>query len=104
MSSPLDLSFAPPAAVVAAYGWRDPAFTPIEVGLINRTFRVDTAGVPRFVIQRLHPVFGPEVNLDIDAVTRHLAARGLDTPRVVPAADGALWTVHDGATWRALTF
>jgi Ser/Thr protein kinase RdoA (MazF antagonist) len=55
-------------------------------------------------VQRLHPIFAPEVNLDLDAVTAHLAARGLDTPRLVRAADGARWIAAGGATYRALTW
>ncbi|MEI8257961.1 MAG: hypothetical protein WCJ30_19975, partial [Deltaproteobacteria bacterium] len=38
-----------------------------------------------------------------NAVTRHLEGHGLDTPRVVPTASGALWLEEDGI-WRALTW
>lgn len=73
-------------------------------GLINETFLVEGAD-GRVVLQRLHPVFAGEVNEDIDAVTRHLAAKGLDTPRLVPTDSGALWaTGRDGRPWRAQTF
>jgi Ser/Thr protein kinase RdoA (MazF antagonist) len=49
-------------------------------------------------------VFGPTVNLDIDAVTAHLASRGMTTPRLVRTLDGRAWVEHAGATWRALTW
>jgi Ser/Thr protein kinase RdoA (MazF antagonist) len=71
-------------------------------GLINSTWFVRSrAGTP-LVLQRVHPVFPAEVNLDIDAVTKHLAAKGLATPRVVPRRGGELWLEHDGV-WRVLT-
>lgn len=81
--------------------------TPFGTGLINDTFRVDTAD-EGYVVQRLHPVFSPTIHYDIDAVTRHLAGRGMVTPRLITADDGALWVEHDEAgdtrVWRAITF
>ena len=58
------------------------------------------------MFQRLHPVFAASVNEDIDAVTRHLEAKGLTTPRVLTADDGAR-SVDDpdsGRPWRALSY
>src|SRR5690606_18602560 len=46
---------------------------------------------------------GAEVHLDIDAVTRRLAERGLDTPRLRPTRDGALWHEVDDQVWRCTT-
>lgn len=79
---------------------------PLAGGLINATFVVGAAGeTPRAVVQRLHPVFRPEVNLDIAAVTAHLAARGVVTPTVLPTGGGALWHLDEaGACWRALSW
>jgi len=90
-------------SVLAAYGAAGGAPVPLGAGLINQTYAVD-GPQGRFVLQRLHPVFRPEVNLDIDAVTDHLAARGLLTPRLLHTVDGALWVEADGAVWRALTW
>ncbi|MBX3156253.1 MAG: phosphotransferase [Deltaproteobacteria bacterium] len=77
---------------------------PLAGGLINVTYAVARAGAPVAVVQRLHRIFAPEVNLDLEAVTAHLAARGLATPRLVRTLAGAAWVVHEGATWRALTW
>ncbi|MBL8603162.1 MAG: phosphotransferase [Myxococcales bacterium] len=75
-------------------------------GLINDTWRVDApAGV--FVLQRLHKAFGPSVHDDIAAVTAHLAAQAMPTPRLVPSDAGALWVSPRGApetVWRVQTF
>ncbi|HEY3449925.1 MAG TPA: phosphotransferase [Myxococcales bacterium] len=94
-----------PAAVLARY--RDLAGRPhrkFGTGLINRTYLVEgRAG--NVVVQRLHPVFAGAVNEDIEAVTAHLAAKGLNTPRPVRCDDGALWVDGlDERPWRALSF
>jgi Ser/Thr protein kinase RdoA (MazF antagonist) len=94
----------PPPHVLAR--WRDLAdreARPLVGGLINQTFVVEGAS-GRVVVQKLHKVFAGTVNADIDAITAHLAGKGLTTPRIVRADDGALW-VEDGAdVWRALSF
>ena len=51
---------------------------------------------PIAVLQQLHPVSAPTVNLDLEAVTSHLAARGLVTPRLIRTLDGHAWVEHDG--------
>jgi Ser/Thr protein kinase RdoA (MazF antagonist) len=104
-----------PAEVAHAWGWdgahgADGAHGgPIEIaeltgGLINATYAVQRGGEPIAVLQRLHPVFGAQVNLDIEAVTAHLAARGLITPRLVRTLDGRAWHEHAGRVWRALSW
>jgi Ser/Thr protein kinase RdoA (MazF antagonist) len=79
--------------------------------LINLTYVVrHVTGTDRepLVLQRLHPVFGPSVHLDIDAVTTHLAARQLPTPRLIRTRDNALWTTEGSGSerrvWRAQSY
>jgi Ser/Thr protein kinase RdoA (MazF antagonist) len=94
------------AQALAAYGWTGPA-EPVTSGLINRTFLVRDAArpdAPVAVLQRLHPVFAAEVNLDIEVVTAHLAASGMETPALVRTTAGARWHVQPGGVWRALTY
>ncbi len=77
--------------------------TPLVGGLINATWRVGDPAVA--VVQRLHPIFAPEVNLDIAAITAHVADQGLVTPRVLQTDSGAWWALDDqGACWRALSW
>ena len=85
-----------------AWGQEGAACAPIAGGLINRTFRVEGSGGPA-VLQWVNPIFAPQVHLDIEAVTRRLAAAGLPTPLLIPARDGALW-VDDpaGGCWRMM--
>lgn len=93
------------ADVCGAWGWDATQLAPIDGGLINQTFAVrDDSGAPIAVLQRVHPIFGAEVNLDIDAVTAHLAARGMVTPRIVHTRAGDAWLVHAGRVWRALSW
>jgi len=89
----------------AAWGWQSDEVTIERLlgGLINETYTVRAAGTPIAVLQRLHRVFGPAVNLDLDAVTTHVAAKGLVTPRLLRTRDGRAWHEADGV-WRALTW
>jgi Ser/Thr protein kinase RdoA (MazF antagonist) len=93
-----------PDEVLAAWGWQTAEVAPVIGGLINATAAVRLAGAPIAVIQRLHPAFGAEVNLDIEAITAHLAARGLSTPRLIRTRDGRAWHDHNGRAWRALSW
>lgn len=93
---------APPPEVVSAFGLEDALFEPIDVGLINRTFRVLRGGRPELVLQRQHAAFRGEVNLDIEAITAHLAERGIGVPRLRRTPDGRAWVEHEGRAWRTL--
>jgi Ser/Thr protein kinase RdoA (MazF antagonist) len=97
--------------IAEAWGWREEQIAPHAGGLINTTYVVqDGAGAPIAALQKLHSIWAPEVNLDIEAVTDHLAARGMETPRLVRTLDGRAWVTEDGedgeggAVWRALTW
>lgn len=94
-----------PAAVRAAWGWGDDvAIAPLSGGLINATYAVHRAGAPIAVVQRLHPIFAGEVNLDLERVTAHLASAGLVTPRLIRTRGDDAWIVDAGQVWRALTW
>jgi len=76
---------------------------PLTGGLINDTFAVGDP--PVAVVQRLHPIFKPVLHEDIEAITAHLASKGLLTPRLLRTGSGALWTLDDdGRCWRALSW
>lgn len=89
--------------VARAWGWRPEQVEPLAGGLINKTFVVRDAGEPIAVLQQLHTIFGPDVNLDLEAVTSHLAAKGYVTPRLIRTLDGQP-CVEENAVWRALTW
>jgi Ser/Thr protein kinase RdoA (MazF antagonist) len=99
-------SVAAAAAEVAA---QYPLEAPIRLarfggGLINQTFLVESGGGARHVLQRLHPVFAAEVHLDIEAITRHLLARGRATPRLLRTREGALWVEAPDGVWRLSSY
>lgn len=91
--------------ILAAYDLHEQIqITPIPGGLINRTFLLTTPN-ERLVLQWVNPIFDPQVHLDIEAVTAHLAAQGMLTPRLRKTTSGALYTRdQEGGVWRVLTF
>ncbi len=73
-----------------------------DVGLINQTWEV---GEPVWsILQWVNPIFDPRIHFDIDAVTRRLEACGLETPLLVPTADGRLWIDDERGYWRLMTY
>ena len=89
--------------VAAAWSLQPDSIRPLGTGLINRTWLARTRDGELRVLQQLNPMFPPEVMEDIQAVTTHLAAAGLLTPRLVPDRDGRLWLPDPEGAWRVLT-
>jgi len=104
MATSSDDALAPARRALDAWALATASLTPLTGGLINSSFRVDAAEGRRAVLQRLHPVFAPEINLNLERVTEALAAQGLDTPRLLRTIDGAAWVTVDGDHWRLLSF
>lgn len=86
--------------VLERYGLVRAGSHPIHVGNINRSFLITTDDSHRFVLQRVNPMFPPSIHEDIEAVTRHLEAKGLRTPHLEPTPGGELYIVENGACWR----
>lgn len=71
-------------------------------GLINKTW---LAGDPvQWVVQWVNPLFAETVHLDIEAVTAHLARKGLSTPRLLRTDAGTLSARGDDGVWRVMDF
>lgn len=75
-------------------------------GLINDTFAVGSS----WVLQRLHPIFRAEVNLDIAALTPHLQRAGVTVPTIATARDGRPYVLvppteppEVAGVWRLMT-
>ncbi|PID39748.1 MAG: hypothetical protein CSA65_07245 [Proteobacteria bacterium] len=83
----------------------DGAVERLTSGHINCTYLAQTTDGERLVVQRLSAIFGAEVNEDLEAITAHLASRGLLTPRLVRTRADAAWLVEGrgDAVWRALS-
>lgn len=86
-------------------GWETATVAPLGSGLINQTYLLANQG-QRAVLQRLAPIFSPNINDNIAAVTGALAAAGMTTPRLLPAREGRLWIDLGGdeGVWRLQTF
>src|SRR5262245_56105228 len=101
---PDSASLVPDRAVLDAFELASGSPRRALSGLINPTWYVQSRGGTPLVLQRVSSIFPPTVNEDIAAVTEHLAAKGVLTPRLVPTRGGALWLEHGGEVWRVLTF
>ncbi len=94
----------PPRWVLEQWpGLSDARVSPISSGLINATYAIDARDGRRLILQRLHEVFSERVNLDMAAITGHLADKGMLTPRLLPTLDDRLWVRLDEAVWRVQT-
>jgi Ser/Thr protein kinase RdoA (MazF antagonist) len=77
--------------------------TPLTGGLINATFAV-ASPAGEFVLQRLNPIFAPQIHDNIAAVTEHLRRRGETSPRLLTTASGERWAeLGPAGVWRAMT-
>jgi Ser/Thr protein kinase RdoA (MazF antagonist) len=89
--------------ITAAWNLEPDSLRPLGTGLINRTYLVRGRDGEWCVLQQVNPMFPAAVNEDIEAVTEHLAARGLPTPRLVRTAAGSLCVPDPAGAWRVLT-
>jgi len=77
--------------------------TPLPGGLINQSFAVAAADGD-YVLQRVHPVFAPEVHENIVAVSEQLRRRGEPSPRLLVSRGGRPWADLGAAgIWRVMT-
>lgn len=90
--------------VLGAWDLRAESLEYMDHGLINRTWRVRGENGSSYALQRLSPILGPEIHQDIEAVTAHIAARGMATPRLVRASGSVLYVERDDGVWRLLTW
>ncbi len=94
-----------PASVLDAFGFTSLKVDAVSGGLINATYAVKgDDGIPVAALQRLHPAFSAEVNLDIDAITTYLASKNFLTPRLLRTGEGQAYFEEEGQVWRALSW
>jgi Ser/Thr protein kinase RdoA (MazF antagonist) len=90
--------------ILPLYGLEGANVSPVAIGLINRTFKIESAGSASFILQKVNRIFTPAVHEDIEAVTSHLEKKGMATPRLVRSLRGGLYVEDAGDVWRILTF
>jgi len=93
--------------IVDAWCWEAaPTVRELSGGLINTSYRVEVEAQPVAALQRLNTsVFDAAVHEDIEAVTSHLEARGIPTPRLIRTRAGGI--DHDAGAdgiWRVLSW
>jgi Ser/Thr protein kinase RdoA (MazF antagonist) len=91
-------------AALAEYPITPRALRALTSGLINTTWQIETTNDETFILQRLHHTLPPEVNLNLERITRYLAAQGRLTPRLRATSRGDWWVIHAHAAWRLLTY
>ncbi len=92
----------PPITILDHWNIKSEVKPSSEAGLINDTFVVGSP--PEGILQRVNPIFGPDVHLDIEAITAHLASKGIPTPRLVRTSKGKLCVPTTDGAWRLLSF
>ena len=90
--------------VVGEYGLRAAALEHIDHGLINRTWRVRASDGESYALQRLSAILSAEIHHDIEAVSAHIAAKGMPTPRLLRTIEGDLCVRREDGIWRMLTW
>ena len=65
----------PPAAVLDAFDLEPASLVRATSGLMNPTWYATSGRGAPLVLQRVNPIFSAEVNIDIAAVTEHLAGK-----------------------------
>lgn len=87
--------------VTRAFGIPTPSrVTPVDTGLIHRTYRADTER-GSFVLQRLHDVISDASVDDMYRVTEHVQSCGIKAPALLRTTAHDLVLHADSARWRA---
>lgn len=92
-----------PDSVIDAFALDRASLEPLVGGLINTSLAAQRSDGQACVVQRVNPIFPPEVHQDIEAVTRHLESRDLPTPLLLPTQTGELHVESNDQVWRVLT-
>lgn len=90
-------------ALVFWEGFESACLTPIEKGLINQTFLINKDG-KLAILQKLHSIFLPEVNDNLEAVSNYLKGQKFSVPQIIRTKLGKTHATQEGAVWRMLTF
>lgn len=92
-------------AALQAWGLtQDALHSSICTGLINETYCLEVDQTPS-ILQRVHPVFAPEIHQNIRAVSEHLQNKGLCSPQLLSRPNGAdVYVDEENRCWRMLEY
>lgn len=93
-----------PDDLCRGFGFTDPVITPIQNGLVNKTFLVED-GTEKTILQRLNPSFDRGLLADSNKVAAYLAKEGWEAPVALETVDGKQeYEDAAGGIWRNLHF
>lgn len=77
--------------------------TPIHIGYIHETYKIEMdSGM--YILQKVSPIFKPEVMEDISAALNHLKKHGLKTMEIISTNTGKLYVLDNDSFWRLYTY
>lgn len=77
----------------------------LQGGLINKTYKITTRYDYQIIVQRLHPIFKPSVNVDFSAISNELNRNGFLAPRLIKSIyNGQLGFYFKGYFWRTMSY
>ncbi|MBW2712181.1 MAG: aminoglycoside phosphotransferase family protein [Deltaproteobacteria bacterium] len=80
-----------------------PSARRLQIGLINDSFSVQDQG-QEYILQRINPTFSIGIQENIQAVTRHLKQKGMQTLELMLTKDGGTYTtLENGEHYRLMT-
>ncbi|HXW60616.1 MAG TPA: phosphotransferase [Myxococcota bacterium] len=93
-----------PALVKNAYArlghWS--SINTLNMGLINKTYVLKTTN-GQYILQEVSPIFDVTIHDDSEAISHHLADKGVRAPSLVPTDSGGLYVREEGRIFRVLT-
>ncbi len=89
--------------VLHHYGIQQSRITPVDIGLINRTWLVVDQH-HKYILQRVNPMFTADIHQDIDTITRYLHDHGLTTPRLIRTLEDSLYCQMENRIWRMFDY
>lgn len=91
------------SSILTQYDIAPESITPIDIGLINRTWLV-VDQLHKYILQRVNPMFTADVQHDIDSITRYLHDQGVATPRLIRTLDDKLYCQTQDQIWRMFDY
>ncbi|MDQ3076279.1 MAG: aminoglycoside phosphotransferase family protein [bacterium] len=98
-----------PKEVLNKYFIKSAKFSVVEfgTGATNTTYKVTLQkgdSVTLYVLQHMSLFFGLSSMEDIDAITKRIYSKGINTQSVVPTLEGEQFVSDDKSWWRVLTY
>ncbi|MDA3864651.1 MAG: aminoglycoside phosphotransferase family protein [Deltaproteobacteria bacterium] len=79
-------------------------FVPLKAGLINDTWLLELSDFSKYILQRVSPIFPPEVNIDIARLTDFLKVKKINTISILPTDDGSYYIQGTKGIFRILSW